>query len=145
MISLDFSSFKFNYCERPEFEFLYNLEYSMETHLEIADKFVSQIKLIESKIKVIALDLDNTLWKGIAEQGESNIQINSLGESAPYWYFQEILLAAKNMGFLLVLVSKNNEKEIREIWEKKIMPLNLNDFISSNVIRSAHAAHITQS
>lgn len=62
--------------------------------------------------KVIALDLDDTLWGGeIAEIGKEKI---ILGGTSPYGEafleFQKTILKLKNKGFLLVIVSKNEEK-----------------------------------
>ena len=58
--------------------------------------------------KVLALDLDNTLWNGIiAEDGPDAIE--------PFADFQYYLKSLKDKGFLLVVCSKNN-------YENAILP-----------------------
>jgi FkbH-like protein len=64
--------------------------------------------------KVIALDCDNTLWKGICgEDGSLNVGI---GEG--YSDLQDFLLKRHSEGFLLVLCSKNNENDVWEVFDK---------------------------
>lgn len=64
--------------------------------------------------KVIALDCDNTLWKGVCgEEGALNVVIDK-----NYVYIQEFLLEKYNEGFLLVLCSKNNENDVWEVFDK---------------------------
>ncbi|HTI09034.1 MAG TPA: amino acid adenylation domain-containing protein [Puia sp.] len=62
--------------------------------------------------KVIALDCDNTLWKGICgEDGPTGIEIGS-----DHLALQEFLLEKYHKGFLLVLCSKNNEEDVWEVF-----------------------------
>ncbi|SKA48553.1 HAD-superfamily phosphatase, subfamily IIIC/FkbH-like domain-containing protein/amino acid adenylation domain-containing protein [Chitinophaga eiseniae] len=64
--------------------------------------------------KVIALDCDNTLWKGIC--GEDNLDgiIIDQGHRALQQYFVQ----KHAEGFLLVLLSKNNEKDVWQVFEQ---------------------------
>jgi FkbH-like protein len=63
--------------------------------------------------KVIALDCDNTLWKGICgEVGALNVLIDT-----DYQYLQNFLINKWNEGFLLVLCSKNNEEDVWEVFD----------------------------
>jgi len=83
------------------------------------------------RIKAIALDADNTLWAGIiGEDGIDNISIDNNYPGIVYKKFQEYLVALKNSGIILLLLSKNDEASIVEIFEKKTMPLCLDDFVA---------------
>ena len=67
----------------------------------------------EPSYKVIVLDCDNTLWKGICgEVGPMNVIIDD-----NYTYLQEFLLEKYNQGFLLALCSKNNEEDVWEVFD----------------------------
>ncbi|MEO5782429.1 MAG: HAD-IIIC family phosphatase, partial [Ginsengibacter sp.] len=64
--------------------------------------------------KVIALDCDNTLWKGVCgEDGALKVVIDQ-----NYAYLQEFLLEKYHEGFLLVLCSKNNESDVWEVFNR---------------------------
>jgi FkbH-like protein len=66
--------------------------------------------------KILAVDADNTLWRGIlSEDGEAAL--------APFVAFQKGLLALRDEGVALVLLSKNDAFEFRED-----MPLKMADF-----------------
>jgi len=61
-------------------------------------------------VKLVAVDLDDTLWRGVAAEG-------TLGavEGWPMG-FMETLLILKKRGILLAIVSKNDEQFIRSKW-----------------------------
>lgn len=66
--------------------------------------------------KVLLLDLDNTLWKGLA--GEHNITPVGLGDDgvgAAYKNFQRVIKYMQTNGVILGIVSKNNEEDAFEI------------------------------
>lgn len=66
--------------------------------------------------KVLLLDLDNTLWKGLA--GEHNITPVGLGDDgvgAAYKNFQRVVKYMQANGVILGIVSKNNEEDAFEI------------------------------
>ncbi|MCB5266547.1 MAG: HAD-IIIC family phosphatase [Candidatus Cloacimonetes bacterium] len=86
------------------------------------------------RIKAIALDADNTLWGGIiGEEGIDGIDIDNNYPGIVYKKFQEYLLALKNSGIILLLLSKNDEASIKEVFAKKTMPLSLDDFVAYRV------------
>ena len=76
--------------------------------------------------KVLAVDADNTLWRGIvSEEGAESV--------VPYTTFQRGLLALKEKGVLLVLLSKNDPPNggvspIERTLARTDMPLSLGDF-----------------
>ena len=57
--------------------------------------------------KVLALDCDGTLWNGIA--GEGGVE--------PYIDFQKSILKLPEQGILLVLVSKNDEPTVWDVFD----------------------------
>ncbi|MBW7905764.1 MAG: HAD-IIIC family phosphatase [Phycisphaerae bacterium] len=72
-----------------------------------------------SPVKVIVLDCDNTLWGGIV--GEDGLAGIRLGETYPGWCFQQFqrqLDQLSRLGFLLALNSKNNEADVRAVFEQ---------------------------
>ena len=80
--------------------------------------------------KCVVLDCDNTLWHGII--GEDGLHGIRLGEGYPgtcYQQFQRQLKQLKNMGFLLAINSKNNEADVRAVFdEHPAMVLKYDDF-----------------
>jgi FkbH-like protein len=75
--------------------------------------------------KVIVLDCDNTLWKGICgEDGAEGVKIEG-----PWLELQEFMLQKYRQGLLLVLCSKNNEADVWEVFAKNpFMPLKKDHF-----------------
>jgi FkbH-like protein len=64
--------------------------------------------------KVIVLDCDNTLWKGvIGEDGIEGIAIPSV-----WGQIQQLMLELWIKGFLLCLCSKNDETDVLEVFDK---------------------------
>ncbi len=93
--------------------------------LEFLDLFSQEIsKVIQSETqankKVLVLDCDNTLWKGVV--GEDGINGIELGPESPsghvHYDFQRQILELKSRGVLLALCSKNNEEDVFEVFEK---------------------------
>lgn len=85
--------------------------------------------------KVLVLDLDNTLWGGIiGEEGINGIKLSEDGIGKAYRDFQNIISALKKIGVLLAINSKNNEEDVKEVFEKHpMMILNYDDFIVKKV------------
>jgi FkbH-like protein len=77
--------------------------------------------------KVIVLDCDETLWKGICgEDGPQGIALDP-GRRA----LQEFMLAQHEAGKLLCLVSKNNIEDVLDTFRlNPKMPLHLDHFVS---------------
>ena len=64
--------------------------------------------------KVVALDCDNTLWRGIAgEDGVGGVRIDGA-----YRALQQFMLQLADSGMLLCLVSKNQEADVRAVFEQ---------------------------
>ena len=69
--------------------------------------------------KVLALDLDNTLWGGLAGEAEHTpIALSDDHGGLAYKNLQRVILQMQRQGVLLVIVSKNNEADALEILNK---------------------------
>lgn len=100
------------------------------------------------KFKVVAVDCDNTLWNGVCgEDGPTGVKVEN-----SHRFLQEFLLDLKNKGFLLVLCTKNNEKDVLDTFIKnRDMVLKQEDFItwrinwlrkSDNLLSMAHELNL---
>lgn len=80
--------------------------------------------------KVLLLDLDNTLWGGLAgERDVSPIALSQEGEGLAYKNLQRVIRRMQETGVLLAIVSKNNEEDALElIREHPHMVLRPEDF-----------------
>jgi len=82
--------------------------------------------------KVLALDLDNTIWGGvIGDDGAENIEIGqetSLGQT--YSEFQTYIKEQKQIGVLLTVISKNNDEIARTGFERPDSVLSMDDFVA---------------
>lgn len=80
--------------------------------------------------KVIVLDCDHTLWKGVCgEDGVMGIELDP-----PRQVLQELMLAQYDSGMLICLCSKNNEEDVVEVFERRQdMPLKREHIISWRV------------
>lgn len=111
--------------------YLGGMKYSLKAEEVIKKEIEKCIKALEGKRKkCIALDLDNTLWGGIiGEDGLEGIELSEFKEGARYKDFQKRLKKLKEMGVILTIVSKNNEQDALEVFEKhKHMVLKREDF-----------------
>ncbi|MDQ6678325.1 MAG: HAD-IIIC family phosphatase [Acidobacteriota bacterium] len=77
--------------------------------------------------KVIALDCDNTLWKGICgEDGPRGVVVDEARCA-----LQKFMVDQHEAGTLLVMASKNNEQDVLETFaQNPEMPLKLRHFVS---------------
>ena len=74
--------------------------------------------LLSPARKVLAVDLDDTLWGGVI--GEDGLENLKLGHDFPgnvHLRIQRELLELRNRGILLVLLSKNNEADARQPFD----------------------------
>ncbi len=69
--------------------------------------------------KVLLLDLDNTLWGGLAgEQEHTPVELSEEHGGLAYKNLQRVILQMQKQGVLLGIVSKNNEADAMEILER---------------------------
>lgn len=93
---------------------------------------IFDIELLNQRpLKAIILDCDNTLWKGVCgEVGAKSVEI-----TPPYLFFQRLVKEQKERGVLICLCSKNNEKDVFEVFDvkKNDMPLKLEDIVAYKI------------
>ena len=99
---------------------LSKMPFSLESQIELS-KFLSRFISAIFKVpkKCLILDADNTIWGGII--GEDGIDGIKLGEDFPgniYKSFHQFLLSLRKKGVLLALASKNNKKDVLEVFKK---------------------------
>ena len=93
--------------------YMYKYAFPMEAVPYIAANLAAMIKAIFGKNKkVLALDLDNTLWGGVV--GDDGVEGIKIGKDLPsgqvYSEFQEYVKLHKDIGVLLTVCSKNDEE-----------------------------------
>ena len=78
------------------------------------------------KKKVLVLDCDNTIWKGIlGEDGERNIQFNNSPIGTCFFEVQQNTINLTKKGVILCLCTKNNSEDVKKLLKKNLMPINL--------------------
>ena len=101
----------------------------------MANEIKRKIELFFTKRKkVLVLDADNTLWGGIV--GEDGVEGIKCDENYPgilYKRFQEQLKEISDSGIVLTLVSKNNFDDVKEVFDKRKMPLKWEDFLIKKI------------
>ena len=77
--------------------------------------------------KVIVLDCDQTLWKGVCgEDGPEGVEITKAHQA-----LQEFMLAQQNQGKILCLCSKNEEEDVFTVFDyHQTMPLKREHIVS---------------
>jgi FkbH-like protein len=69
--------------------------------------------------KCIVLDCDDTLWGGIiGEDGLDGIEIGAEYPGSAFRDFQRLLLHWRRQGIFIALLSKNNEDDVWEVFDK---------------------------
>jgi FkbH-like protein len=101
-------------------EVLARAPYSPQLYQTLAITLVRSILATRrAPAKVIALDCDNTLWGGIVgEVGLDGIQLGPDGPGHSFQLFQWQLKGLQARGFLLVIASRNEPHDVREVFEK---------------------------
>jgi FkbH-like protein len=102
----------------------------------LAFEYVKYFRALAGRSKkVLVTDLDNTLWGGIL--GEEGVHAIELGPSYPgnaFTAFQREIKQLSRRGIVLAINSKNNESDVREVFEKHPhMPLRWEDFAGVRV------------
>jgi len=125
---------------------LYQMPYTSKAIKAMVETLANQFKwLVTEEKKVIVVDCDNTLWKGIiGEDGIKGIFCDKDAEGIMYYHFQEFLKVKKEEGFLLCICSKNNEKDVKEAFDVKNFVLKWEDFIIRKINWNDKAANIQE-
>ena len=66
-------------------------------------------------VKLVLVDLDDTLWRGVAAE---EAEVSSMASEGWPLGFAEALMFLKRRGVLLGIVSKNDETRVRDIWRR---------------------------
>lgn len=105
--------------------------FEINTIKEISNILISKIKVLrDNPYKLIILDCDNTLWKGVLdEEGLKNINYSNKGKNKVFYEFQNFLKSLKKKGFILSISSKNDEHKVWKAMKHKKMILQKKDFI----------------
>lgn len=92
---------------------------------------------MESRVpkKVLVLDLDNTLWGGLAgDYPATELELSEDHRGLYYKNAQRIIQKMKEAGVLLCIASKNNEEDVRKVFrEHPHMVLSLEDFAAYRI------------
>jgi FkbH-like protein len=120
-------------CYSPKMWYLGGLRFSQQGERAI----VRELRRIRNALagprkKLLALDLDNTLWGGVVgEDGMGGLDLAPTGSGARYYDFQKRVRDLRNMGVLLAVVSKNTAQDALDaIRTHPYMLLREDDFVS---------------
>lgn len=111
----------------------------------LADEYMRFLHPLTGRVsKVIAVDLDNTLWGGIiGEDGASGIKIGVEYPGNAYLAVQHELKRLRRRGILLALCSKNNWAEAKDVLDTHPdMVLRSGDFSAIRVNWDDKAANL---
>lgn len=120
----DLNSFLMKYGESRVFDyrqyFFGDIKISLEFIPFLAEDLMSYVKAVMGiNKKCIVLDLDNTLWGGIAgEDGFNGIKLGPIPPGNAYVEFQRHILSLNQRGVILAINSKNNFEDAMEIIRK---------------------------
>jgi amino acid adenylation domain-containing protein/FkbH-like protein/thioester reductase-like protein len=114
----------------------YTSEYFNAIGTLIARRIAAAVK---PRFKVIAIDCDNTLWRGVCgEAGADGIVLTEAHLS-----FQRMLVRQHDAGMLLCLCSKNNAADVEAVFESRPdMILQEEHVVSSRVNWNAKSSNI---
>jgi len=116
---------------RCKMDLLYQMPFSSSAINSITDEILLKLNLLngQKRKKLCLIDGDNTLWGGVlGEDGVHGVYCDQNYPGVVYWMFQKQLLELKRTGVILGLVSKNNEKDIRDLFKVRNFPLEIGDF-----------------
>jgi FkbH-like protein len=97
----------------PKMYYLADARIRFELFPALAASWLPYIRAAASRTrKCLVLDLDNTLWGGVAgEDGINGIKLGPTPEGRPFWEFQKQILGLFRRGVLLAINSKNNPED----------------------------------
>ncbi len=100
----------------PESDHLARLPYTPTFFAHLGTALARLIHALKSPPrKVLALDCDNTLWKG----GVGEERVAGIAITPPYRALQSFALAKKRAGMVLCLASKNVESDVTEVFRER--------------------------
>ncbi len=119
----------------PKLWYYGRLPFSLTATRHLASAFAGAYRALKKgTAKVLALDLDNTLWGGIyGEDGVAKLLCDDEFPGNAFKAFQRECLRLKSQGFLLALLSKNNPDAISAFSTHKGMLLKEDDFVATRI------------
>lgn len=112
------------------------IDFSHDYMTLLARKCMTYIRrLVSPPRKVLALDLDNTLWGGIiGEDGIDGISLSDNGAGQEFYDFQKEIKYLQHRGIILAICSKNNpEDALNAINNHPSMLLRESDFSAMKI------------
>lgn len=121
IINLDelfaYTGFKNNFDLRNYY--LMKSRFSLTGIKNLSNSIFFELKPKKNKKKVLLLDCDNTLWGGVVgEDGYNKVILGDEGIGLIYKNFQKVIKRLVKSGVIIVLLSKNNESDVKEILKK---------------------------
>lgn len=117
----------------PESSRLGNMPYTDDYFVSLGTVVTRKIVSLteESRFKVLMLDCDNTLWRGVAAEDEPSL----LGINGVHVEVQKVAAQLHSMGLLVCLLSKNDEQDVEKVWESRAsdMPLKKDMIVASKI------------
>jgi FkbH-like protein len=128
----------------PKLWYYGRVPYSADATRCLAIGFASAYRaLTVGTAKVLALDLDNTLWGGIfGEDGLAKLNCDDEFPGNAFKAFQRECLRLKSQGILLAILSKNNADAITAFSEHPGMLLKEDDFVAARINWEPKASNI---
>lgn len=101
----------------PRFEATAQMYFSPAGGRRVAQCWLRVLRaLVRPSAKVLVVDLDNTLWRGIlGEDGPDGLEMGATGPGWAHRRLQQALLELKANGILLAVCSKNNPDEALKV------------------------------
>ena len=124
-------------CIDERMYFLYKNPYREKFFYHLAADMYKEVRGHNRYFKkVLILDCDNTLWRGVVgEEGLSGIKLSP--EDFPgniFWQAQHFIISLQKRGVLLAICSKNDEASVDEVLEKhEFCPLKNENFIVKKI------------
>jgi FkbH-like protein len=125
------NDYKISEYDNPKANLLGHIPYTDEFFAGLGAFTARKISaLIREPYKVIVLDCDQTLWKGVCgEDGTYGIKFEE-----PWLALQRFMSAQSDTGMLLCLCSKNNEEAVWEVFDQRPeMILKREQIVSSKI------------
>lgn len=119
----------------PKLWYYGRLPFSPDATRHLASAFANAYRALKrGTAKVLALDLDNTLWGGVyGEDGVAKLLCDDEFPGNAFKAFQRECLRLKSQGILLALLSKNNPDAISAFSTHPGMLLKEDDFVATRI------------
>lgn len=130
-----FSSLSHSECWDPKLWYYGKIPFANKASNYLALRFADAFSILRyGTKKVLALDLDNTLWGGIlGENGVNGLKCDDEFPGSSFKDFQRECLRLKSLGLILVVVSKNNPDAIEVFDKHNGMLLKRDDFAGHKI------------